>query len=425
MKLKGSKMIDKIKANIRREREIISYLIAVERVEKGIHEQEFYKNVQNALLQELKILNSAIPELLSAIQVAEERKIERAEERVRRRIVSVQGDLSVKTINKEEYMKTLQIEAEYIKLLKKKISQKKLEKKEKIEESYARVGDFTKLSGKIFSNVAFGLSRSDTFKPLADGLRKANMPYLLTSYISMMLLGTLISFFASLFIAGFVIYSEILSPIYGIAIVFVIPAIMFMIFYFYPSGEASSTKSQINDELPFAIMHMSAIAGSGIEPSKVFGILAVSNEYPALRKEMIKIMNQINFYGYNIVSALRATAKTTPNERFADFLNGIATTISSGGNLKEYLKNIAADTLLDYKLRRKRFTTISETYADIYTGLLVAAPLMFMLILVLMNVIGGGFGGMSTSTIAIIGIGALIVVNIGFLVFLEISQPES
>jgi hypothetical protein len=80
---------------------------------------------------------------------------------------------------------------------------------------------------------------------------------------------------------------------------------------------------------------------------------------------------------------------------------------------------------MDYKLRRKRFTTISETYADIYTGLLIAAPLIFMLILVLMNVLGGGIAGMTTSTVALIGIGALVVLNIGFLIFLQISQPTS
>ena len=211
----------------------------------------------------------------------------------------------------------------------------------------------------------------------------------------------------------------------GIIALAAIPLTTFIVFYFYPSAEANSGKSAINDELPFAVMHMAAIAGSGIEPSKIFAILATSNEYPAIRKEMRKIINQINFYGYNLVAALKETAKTTSSDRFADVLGGISTTISSGGDLKEYLGKVASDTLLDYKLRRKRFTTISETYADIYTGLLVAAPLMFMLILVLMNVIGGGFGGMSAGTISVIGIGVLIVVNIGFLVFLQVSQPEA
>ena len=82
------------------------------------------------------------------------------------------------------------------------------------------------------------------------------------------------------------------------------------------------------------------------------------------------------------------------------------------------------DTLNDYKLRRRRYITISETYADIYTGLLIAAPLIFMLILVLVNILGGTVGGMTPETMAIVGIGGLVVINIGFLVFLEISQPK-
>jgi flagellar protein FlaJ len=419
-------MIDQIKANIAKEKEILNYLLSIDQIKISPEEGEFYRNLNASLINQLNMLNSAIPELIKGIPEPEEKVVEQKEkeERVRRRIVTLSGNLSIDKKNREKYLQSLEIEEELLKDVKKRIGKIKSAKPSK-QEYYKEVGGYTKLSNRIFSNTSINLAKSETFKPLSSSLKKANMPFLLSTYLSMALFGMLLAFIVMILLIPVIIITEIINPIYAIVGLIVVPIVVLIMFLVYPSSEASSLKGKVNDELPFAVMHMAAIAGSGIEPSRVFEILATSNEYPALRKEMMKIVNQINFYGYNLVSALRNTAKTTSSQRFADILNGIATTISSGGDLKEYLSKIASDTLLDYKLRRKRFTTISETYADIYTGLLVAAPLMFMLILVLMNVIGGGIGGMSTESLALIGIGVLVVVNIGFLVFLQVSQPES
>jgi flagellar protein FlaJ len=412
-------MIGQIRANIQKEKEILGYLAEIDRIPASAEEKEFYENLKNSLISQLKILNSAIPSLLKDVPEfqAEEKKIPE-----KKRIVTIEGNISISAKDKKEYMKQTEMSEEFLKGLKKRLPGKKIARK---VENYKEPDFYTKTSSSMFSKTSLSISGSEFFKPLASNLKKANMPFLISTYISMMLLGSLIAFVFGLILFPALIISEIIPPIYGVIGIFALPTVAFMIFYIYPSSEAGSNKTKINDELPFVVMHMSAIAGSGIEPSKVFEILATSAEYPAVRKEMMKIMNQVNFYGYNLVAALRSTAKTTSSDRFANVINGISTTISSGGDLKEYLNKIAEDTLLDYKLRRKRFTTMSETYADIYTGLLVAAPLMFMLILVLMNVIGGGLGGMDSGTLAAIGIGALIVINIGFIVFLQFSQPES
>lgn len=419
-------MIEQIKANVMKEKEILNYLLMIDKIPISKEEEEFYRKLSASLIGSLNILNSAIPDLVKTVPEPEEKVSAREkEERVKKRIITVPGNLSIDKKNREEFLKALDIESELLKDVKRRFSKLKAKPDAKEEQYYKEVGAYTKMANSIFSGMSINLSKSETFKPISLSLKKANMPYLLSSYLSMAFFGVMISFIAMIVLAPMMIFSEMVPAPYAILSIFLVPLFVLIVFLSYPSSEASSIKSKINDELPFAVMHMSAIAGSGIEPSKVFEILASSNEYPALRKEMMKIVNQINFYGYNLVNALRSTAKTSSNPRFSDILNGISTTISSGGDLKEYLTKIAADTLLDYKLRRKRFTTISETYADIYTGLLVAAPLMFMLILVLMNVIGGGIGGMSSSTVAIIGIGVLIVVNIGFLVFLQFSQPET
>jgi len=403
-------MIQELKANIEKEMKIAEQLLLFsEEMEKAkADERGLFSNAINSLKDQLKIINSAIPSLL---EVKEAKKI---------KIVRVSEMVSISAQEKERFMRDLGFEKEALKLLKKKIKQKQ---EVVVLEYYKKPGAFTRISSSLFSKTSMDATRNG-FDSLRKDLRKANMPYLLPTYFSMVLFSVLIASLAALAIAAavFIAFNKILIPI---IILIAVPALTLFFAYFYPSSQASSIKGKIDDELPFAVMHMSAVAGSGVEPSKIFRIIALSEEYPVVSNEMKKIINLINFYGYDLSTALRTTAETTSSKVLADILKGISTTITSGGDIKEYLDKIATDVLLDYKLRRKRFSTISETYAEVYTGLLIAAPLMFMLMLVFVNIIGGGFAGMSSTTLAIIGIGALIVINIVFLIFLNLSQPKT
>jgi len=384
-----------IKNNLNTEREIISNLKELLEERKKSGQKEFFNRAIVAMLKELDILNKSIPDLITE-----------------RKVSQVRG-VFVSSKEKEKLLQILDIEEDALKSLRKAsvVKQKKEEK----------VGAFPIIASKIFINLSFKLRENKFFQDLNGDLRKSNNTLLLTTYISMMLFAALISLIVGILLSVLFIIQN--SVGIGIAVLF-LPVVTFFALYFYPSSKVSSLRIAVDDELPFAIIHMSAISGSGVTPSQIFEIIAKSSDYPSVGSEMRKIVNQINLYGYSLVNSLRNIAKTTASSRLSELLNGIATTLASGGNLKDYLEKNAVDTLNDYKLRRRRYITISETYADIYTGLLIAAPLIFMLILVLVNVLGGEIGGLSPQTMAVLGIGALVVINIGFLVFLEISQPK-
>jgi len=197
---------------------------------------------------------------------------------------------------------------------------------------------------------------------------------------------------------------------------------VFVSFYFYPYAEAKSVESKINQELPFVTIHMAAISGSGIEPSQIFKIISMGEEYKYTKKEIKKIMNQINLYGYDLVTALKNTARGTSSKKFAELLNGMATTISGGGNLSEFLDKRADTLLFEYRLKREKYTKSAETFMDIYISIVIAAPMIFTLLLVLIAVSGISIGmGLSTLTVIIVSLISLI--NTVFLVYLHLSQP--
>jgi len=59
------------------------------------------------------------------------------------------------------------------------------------------------------------------------------------------------------------------------------------------------------------------------------------------------------------------------------------------------------------------------------TGVLIAAPLFFIAAMALINMLGGTLGGLGVGVVMALGAYlAIPVLNIAFMVFLQLTQPE-
>jgi len=202
-------------------------------------------------------------------------------------------------------------------------------------------------------------------------------------------------------------------------------AAVFAFGYFYPNSVMSKKKSSIKRDIPFAVIHMSAVAGSGANPIAMFDLILKSKDYPGLESEIRKIINYVNLFGYDLPTAMRNVAKTTPSPDMKSLLNGIISNTESGGSLKDYLKGKTEEVLNIYRLERKKYVEAMSTYADIYTGLLIAAPLLFFTTLAIINMLGGAIGGVGVSTIATVGtFGVIPVLNIAYIFFITLIEPK-
>ena len=202
----------------------------------------------------------------------------------------------------------------------------------------------------------------------------------------------------------------------------IVPVFVGVGLYAYPSLEKSSLGKKIDQELPFAVIHMGAIAGSGISPNELFKIIGMSKDYPNLRKELRKVLNLINLYGYDLVTALSNASKTSPSTKLAELFSGLATTIHSGGELKEYFEKRGETLLLGYRLEREKYSKVAETFMDIYISVIIAAPMILMLLLIMISVSGISVG-FSQFQLTLFIILILALLNILFLGFLHIRQP--
>ncbi|MFC1697122.1 type II secretion system F family protein, partial [Nanoarchaeota archaeon] len=199
-----------------------------------------------------------------------------------------------------------------------------------------------------------------------------------------------------------------------------------LLFYFYPNSKAKERKRSIDTNLSFAIDHMSAVSNSGVPPTAMFKLFSRTKEYGVISGEIKKIVNLVEFYGKDLLSAIRKVAARTPSEYFKEFLNGFSSNIESGGDINKYLHEKSTESKVMYKLVSKKYLNIVSLYSDIYTGVLLVAPIFLIILFTLFSVIrGGNILGMDIKTLIITTVYVIIpVINIGFIFFLESSQSS-
>jgi len=264
--------------------------------------------------------------------------------------------------------------------------------------------------------------------PLREVLGQSGMKTVFDLYIGRMLFfaatGFIVSFFWVLTFFSILGFDILFSLAGGIIFSLLVASFILTVFHTYPYHLVSNKKRSIEANLPFAANHMGAIAASGIAPHIMFRMLTDVKEYGEVGKEAMTIVRNTDSFGMDINSAIKDVADRTPSQQFRQFLYGIISTISSGGDLRRYLQNYAKESLTDYRLKREKYISALSLYADFYTAVLIAAPLFFISIMAVMSMIGGTLMGMPIHIAIQIGIYILIpMLNIFFLLFIHFTQP--
>ncbi|MBI2578177.1 MAG: type II secretion system F family protein [Candidatus Aenigmarchaeota archaeon] len=265
---------------------------------------------------------------------------------------------------------------------------------------------------------------------LKEELSKSNLGILYEIYVGKMVFYSVAAslaaflFLSILFLAFFNIplWMAVLSGVVGAVTVFFV---VLFVSYSYPFQLITSKKTSIDSNMPFAINHMAAISASGVPPFVIFKLLMNVKEYGEVSNEFKRIVRNIDVFGMDVTSAIKNVADRTPSEEFRQFLYGITSTITTGGDLRKYMENSGKEALFDYRLKREKYLQTLSTYADFYTAVLIAAPLFFVSILSIMSLVGGSVGGLSITTAMRLGIYVLIpALNTLFVLFIHYTQPK-
>jgi len=432
-------MIEELRKNVDMQieilREISTYSRRVESANPN--EAKILQGMIESLKNRMKIINNSIPQILVNISISP-RLPGRGDGTNLEKIKYTGPENAVQVTlvkkDRDRFFEELSISES----LMKKIKGKTFYEQEKVvNEEFKAARGYVKMSNKFFLNTATDMIKKGYFRDLSGEINKSNMDILFEAYVAVILFTTVLSVFAGIVILIFFTYfslginipfislysgSHLMRFFKLIWIPFLVPVLTMAIMYYYPSTEKNTIARKVDQELPFAVIHMSAISGSGIEPMEIFKIIATSKEYPVLRKELRKVLNQINLYGYDLVTALNNVIKSTPSPKLAELFAGLSTTISSGGSLNEYFQKRAEGLLMDYRLEREKYTKVAETFMDIYISIVIAAPMILMLLLIMISISGFALpfppNQMALIIVLIIGL-----INMIFIGVLQVKQP--
>lgn len=253
------------------------------------------------------------------------------------------------------------------------------QKSKDLETTIRPPSPFLKISLKLFRE--YYQARESKFAKLEENLRKAKMPYSSVQYLS---LATFVSVIIAA-VGGILIafFAYLLGSFYILAIAAGALAVISFIAVFLslPSSTAKKRKKDIESKLPMALGYIATMASADMPVDQILFELGESPEYGAVAKEAKSISLATRVFGKDIITALRDGAKYSPSAKLAEFLQGIVTTVTSGGNLKQYFKTKAIQYQGELSTLIRANGESIGILAESYVTVGVAFPLMLIVIL--------------------------------------------
>ena len=284
--------------------------------------------------------------------------------------------------------------------------------------AYQLMGDKTALFTPLFQDLDLTLQKS--------GLRVNFKAYIsLTILVSVLLTASVAVVVPALlvFVSNVPLASALLFGLGGALFTLAFTVIGF---YLYPVYRADKHKRELDDELPFTSGYMAILASAGVSPEKFFYSLSNLGVPLAASTEAKEVVKNINLFGLDVISALEKVSGRTPSERFRDTVEGIISTIHTGGNLGGFLREKFRTAMKLKKLNLKKYSDNLSVLSEVYVALLLTGPLLLVIMVSVMSVLGGGGLGLLSPdfvlnllTYMLIPVCAVI-----FLIILDSTAPK-
>ena len=194
----------------------------------------------------------------------------------------------------------------------------------------------------------------------------------------------------------------------------------------FPHIEKRNRAIRINLTLHNAVAYMYSMRRGGAQLMTIFRSLSEnSNIYGEVALEFRQIVRDADFFGYDMVSAIRHLSETTPSEKLKNFLEDLLSVIESGGNMSEFMSMRVRLYQDEARFEQKQFLNFLSIVAESYVTIFVAGPLFLIIIMVVMGMIGGGAVlQLSMVTYALIPVGSLIFILLLDLISVKAEKTE-
>ena len=226
----------------------------------------------------------------------------------------------------------------------------------------------SKLDLKMFSRINFE-SENENPKKNEDKIyiiRNKLVKYFLNKK-------TIILLIAVLFLITYLTSFEI----GGIYLILITMTYTFLIYY--PQIKEKNSYTDLNQELPYALRHMSIElkSGKGLHDT----MLTIKNsDYGSLSKEFTRVLEEIKF-GKQTEESLQEMSHRVNSEGLSRTIHQIIGTLRVGGNLANSLDIIAKDISFETQIKLKEYSQKLNSFILIYTFIAILAPVIILIML--------------------------------------------
>ena len=276
-------------------------------------------------------------------------------------------------------------------------------------------------------------SRKDDDQSLDESLLKAHMKiraeeymaYVMTTTIIMAIVGVAIGIGVGIVLMGMLGVSMIIRIMIAALAIILLPMMAYFLLLGTPASRAKSRARDIDKRLAAAMSFISAMASADVNIDVIFKELSRQKVYGEIAAEAAWITRDTELLGSDILSAIKAAARRSPSSKFQDFLQGVITTSTSGGQLKPYFLLKAEEYQKENKLALKSQMETLGMLAESFVTVVVAFPLFLVLIMAIMAIVGGGDSSFMITMLYVIVLMMIPVSQFGFVFVIWNMSKES
>lgn len=216
----------------------------------------------------------------------------------------------------------------------------------------------------------------------------------------------------------------------GVFFLYIIPmpglaaALVYFVNLTLPDIRSVSRARDIDARLPYAINYIATMSSAGASPLRIFESLSEQPIYGEVANEAAWINRDMAMLGHDVLTALNDAVIRSPSSRFQDFLQGAITSLTTGGDLKNYFMTKADQFIQDNRQAQEGFLESLGVLAESFVVVVVAAPLFLLVLLSVMSSFGGDPARMMRIGYLLV-LAMLPLATLGFAMTVKMSTPEA
>lgn len=275
---------------------------------------------------------------------------------------------------------------------------------------------------KNFGNLANKLELPVLIKP---SLKKSGIPMTAEEYSTLLLAAAMVIPLVLAFLSTMVLIilgtSLIMLVPYFVMIFGVFAAIIFGGGYIYPGMKTSDIKKNIMNNLPFATIYLTTLSGSGMNSFQMFKILSHFKEFGEVSKEAQRIVRDVELLGIDVATALERAADRTPSSQLRELLWGMRSTVTTGGDMNNFLIEKSRSYMGDYRRFLDKFVDQLSILMEVYITAVVVGSIFFIIMGTILGLMGGGEPLILIRLLIYVGIP---IMSVMFMVLIAGMSPE-